>query len=162
MEQAHIFSGGIRRLAIATGIASALALFPILFLLYPPLLIAGGIIQPRSPATGKWFVWAGAASLWVVVIVYDVMIFQDLWRQTKVPEYMELAFSATTVLLIWCSVELPADALRRMRDRHFYIIGFSLGHPGQKPWWKLVGRKDRYKTTEEARDVLQREMERQD
>jgi hypothetical protein len=47
------------------------------------------------------------------------------------------------------------------RDRYFYIIGFSLGHPGQKPWWKIVGRKDRYKTAEEARDVLQREMERQ-
>jgi hypothetical protein len=115
MEQTDIFSRKIRWLAIATGIASALALFPILFLLYPALLIAGGLMQPRFPATGKWFVWVGAASLWVNVIVYDAMMFQDLQGQTKSPEYMVLTFSATTVLLIWCSVELVADGLRRMR-----------------------------------------------
>jgi hypothetical protein len=115
MEQTDIFSPRIRWVTIVAGIVSALALFPILFLLYPALLIAGGIIQPRFPTPGKWFVWAGAASLWVVVIVYDVMMFQDLWRQAKAPEYMVLTFSATTVLLTWCSVELVADALKRMR-----------------------------------------------
>ncbi|MGB8730990.1 MAG: hypothetical protein WCC99_07070 [Candidatus Sulfotelmatobacter sp.] len=100
MEQTDIFSDRIRRLAIATGIASALALFPILFLLYPALLIVGGMIHPRYPTTGKWFVWMGAASLWPVVIVYDVMMFQDLWGRTKSPEYMVLAFPVTTVLLM--------------------------------------------------------------
>jgi hypothetical protein len=44
MEQTDIFSERIRRLAIATGIVSALALFPIFFLLYPALLIVGGMI----------------------------------------------------------------------------------------------------------------------
>ena len=118
MEQTVIFSQRIRWLAIATGIASALALFPVLFLLYPSLLIAGGYIQPRFPTIGKWFVWAGAANLWVAVIVYDAMMFPHPWGQTKDPEYMVLPFAATTVLLTWCSVELVADAMTRMRVRH--------------------------------------------
>ena len=113
MEQADIFSRKIRRLAIATGVASTLALFPILFLLYPALLIVGGIIQPRFPTTGKWLVWAGAANLGVVVIIYDAMFFQP----SSSPDYMVLTFSAATVLLVWCSVELAADGLRRMRAR---------------------------------------------
>jgi len=117
MEQTDILSPRIRWLAIATGVASALALFPVLFLLYPALLIAGGIIQPRFPTTGKWFVWAGAANLGVVVLMYDVMMFPHPWRQTKDPEYMVLPFAATTVLLIWCYGELAADGLRRMRAR---------------------------------------------
>jgi hypothetical protein len=49
MEQTAIFSPRIRWVAIATGVASGLALFPILFFLYPGLLIAGGYIQPRFP-----------------------------------------------------------------------------------------------------------------
>ena len=106
MEQTDIFSARIRWLAIATGVASALALFPILFLLYPALLIAGGYIQPRFPITGKWFVWAGAVNLWPVVVLYDAMMFQDLWGKTKSPELMVLTFPVTTVLLLWCSVEL--------------------------------------------------------
>lgn len=117
MEQAAIFSPRIRRLAVVTGIASALALFPIFFLLYPALLIAGGIIQPRYPTAGKWFVWAGAANLWVVVIVYDSMMFPHHWRPSENPESMVLPFAVTTVLLIWCTVELIADAILRLRVR---------------------------------------------
>jgi hypothetical protein len=117
MEQTAIFSRRIRWVAIATGVASGLALFPIFFFLYPGLLIVGGYIQPRFPTIGKWFVWVGAASLWVDVIVYDEMMFQDLRGQTKSPEYMVLPFSATTVLLTWCSVELIADGLKRIRAR---------------------------------------------
>jgi hypothetical protein len=117
MEETDIFSARIRWVAIATGVASALALFPILFLLFPALLIAGGYIQPRFPTLGKWFVWASAANLWVVVILYDVMMLRDLWGHTRSPEYMVLAFSAATVLLAWCSVELVADALKRIRCR---------------------------------------------
>jgi hypothetical protein len=117
MEQTDIFSERIRRLAIAAGIVSALALFPIFFLLYPALLIVGGMIQPRYPTIGKWFVWAGAANLWVVVVVYDAMISPHPWRQPKSPIYMVVTFWATTVLLIWCSVELVVDGLKRMRAR---------------------------------------------
>jgi len=117
MEQTDIFSERIRRLVIATGVASALALFPILFLLYPALLIVGGMIQPRYPITGKWFVWAGAANLGVVVIMYDAMMSPHPWRQPKSPAYMVLTFWATTVLLIWCSAELIVDGLKRMWTR---------------------------------------------
>jgi hypothetical protein len=53
MEQTDILSQRIRRLAIATGITSALALFPIFFLLYPTFLIVGGIIQPSLPKRRK-------------------------------------------------------------------------------------------------------------
>jgi hypothetical protein len=114
MEKTDIFSRRIRRLAIATGVASALALFPILSLLYPALLIVGGMIQPRYPITGKWFVWAGAANLAVVVISYDLMMSPHPWRQPKSPAYMVLTFWAATVLLVWCSAELIVDGLRRM------------------------------------------------
>lgn len=114
---ADIFPRRIRWLAIVTGTASALALFPILFLLYPALLIAGGYLQPRYPTTGKWFVWAGAANLGVVLIVYDVMMFPHPFRQPEFPAHMVLAFSASTVLLAWCYAELVVDGVRRMRAR---------------------------------------------
>jgi len=115
MEQTDIFSPRIRWVAIATGVASALALFPILFLVQPALMITGGLIQPRFPIMGKWFVWASAANLWAVVIVYDVMMFPHPFRRPGFPAYMVVTFSATTVLLTWCSVELVVDALRAMR-----------------------------------------------
>ncbi|MGA7567083.1 MAG: hypothetical protein WBW53_13600 [Terriglobales bacterium] len=117
MQQTDIFSKRIRRLAVGTGIASALALFPIFFLLYPALLIVGGMIQPRYPTLGKWFVWVGAANLWVVVIMYDAMMSPHPWRQPKSPVYMVVTFWAATVLLIWCSVEFVVDGLKRMRAR---------------------------------------------
>ena len=117
MERTDIFSERIRRLAITTGIASSLALFPILFLLYPALLIVGGMIQPRYPTMGKWFVWAGAANLWIVVIEYDAMMSLHPWRQPESPVNMVVPFWATTVLLIWCSGELVVDGIRRMRAR---------------------------------------------
>src|ERR1700674_72401 len=113
MEQIDIFSERIRWLAIATGLASALALFPILFLLYPAILIVGGIIQPRFPSMGKWFVWAGAAELLVVLITYDVhVLFPHPLSQ---PPYMSLMVSVSTILIIWCSTELIADGLNRLR-----------------------------------------------
>jgi hypothetical protein len=114
MEKTDIFSARMRWVAIATGIASALALFPILYLLYPALLIAGGLIQPRFPTTGRWLVWAGAAELWTVLITYDVYV---LFPHPFQLPYMGLAFSASTVLLIWCSVELIVEGINRLRIR---------------------------------------------
>lgn len=115
MEQIDIFSGRVRWLAIATGVASALALLPILDLLYPALLIAGGISQPRFPNTGRWLVWGGAAELWVILITYDVfVIFPHPLSQ---PLLMTVPFLVATVLLLWCSAELIADGLSRLRAR---------------------------------------------
>jgi hypothetical protein len=114
MEQTVIFSKRMRWLAVATGATSALALFPILFLLYPALLIAGGIIQPRFPRAGRWFVWAGAAELWAVLITYWIKVLSPHPFQLL---YMGLTFSISTVLLIWCSAELVADGLNRLRAR---------------------------------------------
>ena len=85
MGQIDIFPERLRWVAIATGAASALALFPILFLLYPALLIVGGIIQPRFPSTGRRFVWAGALLLGPVLIMYDVMILRDAFSYTSTP-----------------------------------------------------------------------------
>src|SRR5882762_2951598 len=45
------------------------------------------------------------------------MMFQDTRGRTKIPGYMLLTFSATTLLLTWCSVEFVADAIKRMRAR---------------------------------------------
>jgi hypothetical protein len=118
MEQAEIFSRRIRRLTIATGVASALALFPILFLLSPALLVVGGIIQPRFPATGRWFVWAGASLLIPVLIVYDVMMLRDAFSSgpyTSTPLLMTLTFPPATILLIWCYAELVVHSLQKMR-----------------------------------------------
>jgi hypothetical protein len=116
MEQAEIFSRRVRWLAVSAGVSSFVALFPIFFLLYPVLLVLGGIIQPRFPLTGRWFVWAGAAELCVVLITYDVsVLFPHPWSQ---PPYMTLAFSVSTVLILWCSGELVADALGRLHARY--------------------------------------------
>jgi hypothetical protein len=115
MEGPNIFPSRLRWLAIATGIASALALFPILFLLYPALLIAGGIIQPRFPSTGKWLVWAGAAMLGVPLSVYDSMLF--VHPEGRAPLIMTLTFPPATILLAWCYAELIGDSVKRLRVR---------------------------------------------
>lgn len=122
MEQTGIFPERIRRLAIATGVASALTLFPVFSFLYPVLLIVGGKIQPRYTSAGKWLVWAGAANLCVVVVQLDTMMLQDLSHQTKSSlnissVYIVLTFSVSTVLLMWCSVELIVNGLKRMFSR---------------------------------------------
>lgn len=115
MEGPNIFPRRVRWVAIATGIASALALFPILFLLYPTLLVVGGYIQPRFPSAGRWFVWAGAAMLGVPLIVYDMMLF--VHPEGAAPLNMTLTFPAATILLAWCYVELAIDGVKRLRDR---------------------------------------------
>jgi hypothetical protein len=114
MEQTEIFPRRIRGLAIATGIASGFALFPALLLQYPALLIVGGIIQPRFPSTGRWFVWAGAIVLGPVLVTYDVMLFPHPFLQ---PGLVGLTFPAATILLVWCCAELVVDGLARMRAR---------------------------------------------
>jgi len=112
MERTDVFPWRIRWLAIATGFAAALALFPALLLLDPALLIAGGIIQPRFPSAGKWLVWAGTAGLSVVLITYDVLIFPGPLPH---PYYMRLTFSTSTILIAWCCVELVVDGVKRTR-----------------------------------------------
>jgi len=115
MEQTNIFPKRIRGLAVATGVASAFALFPALLLQYPVLLIVGGIIQARFPTTGRWLVWAGALCLGPVLITYDVMLFPHPFVK---PGYVALTFPAATILLVWCYAELVFDGLARMRARH--------------------------------------------
>jgi hypothetical protein len=111
MEKADIFPKKIRWLAIATGAASSLIFFPRgIFFLHPVLLIAGGIIQPRFPSMGRWFVWAGAAGLGVVVITYDILLFR---HPLSYRDYVTLIFA--TILVLWCAAEFVADGRRRMR-----------------------------------------------
>jgi hypothetical protein len=114
MEQPEIFPKRIRGLAIATGIASGFALFPPLLLQYPALLIVGGIIQPRFPSTGRWFVWAGSIALGPVLVTYDVMLFPRPFIQ---PGLVAPIFPAATILLVWCCAELVVDGLARKRAR---------------------------------------------
>jgi hypothetical protein len=53
--------------------------------------------------------------LWAVLITYDVyVIFPHPLSQ---PLLMTVPFSVATVLLIWCSAELIADGLNRLRAR---------------------------------------------
>jgi hypothetical protein len=99
MEQTNIFSKRILWLAIAAGLASALALFPIFYLLNPALLIVGGIIPPRFPTTGRWFLWSGAAMLGVPLMLYDVMLF--VHPDGQAPLKMTLTFPAATIFLAW-------------------------------------------------------------
>jgi hypothetical protein len=118
MEQNDILPVRIRRLVIATGIASALALFPIFFLLYPALLIVGGVIQPRYAIAGKWFVWAGSIGLGPVLITYDVMLFPHPFVQPGYATLIFLMFPAVTVLLLWCYAELVVEGIAGMRAKH--------------------------------------------
>lgn len=105
----------MRWLAVAAGLASALALFPIFFLLYPCLLIVGGVIQPRFPSTGRWLAWAGAAESCVALITYDAhLLFPHPLNQ---PLFTTLTFPAATILVIWCLAELIADGTNRLRVR---------------------------------------------
>src|SRR5271154_984328 len=132
MEKSDLFPQRVRWLAIATGIASALALFPVLFLLHPAFLITGGIIQPRHPRAGRWLVWIGAANLVVITLLYDAMLYPHPWLQ---PHYMTVAFSASTILLLWCYAELVVDGLNgiapavpahhQRRARSVGVNGFS-------------------------------------
>jgi len=132
MEKSDLFPQRVRWLAIATGIASALALFPVLFLLHPAFLITGGIIQPRHPRAGRWLVWIGAANLGVITLLYDAMLYPHPWLQ---PHYMTVAFSASTILLLWCYAELVVDGLNgiapavpahhQRRARSVGVNGFS-------------------------------------
>jgi|ERR1700677_19281 hypothetical protein len=115
MEQTNIFPKRIRGLAITTGVASAFALFPALFLHFPALLIVGGVIQPRFPSTGRWLVWAGALGLGPLLITYDVMLFPHPFI---LPGYVAFTFPAATILLVWCYAELAFDGLVRMHARH--------------------------------------------
>jgi hypothetical protein len=120
MEQTDLFPKRLRRVAVATGVASALALFPIYYLLDPVLLILGGIIQPRFPSTGRWFVWAGSAMLGPVLMLYDVMMIRDAFSSapyTSIPLLMNLTFPPATILLVWCYAELVADGIKRIRGR---------------------------------------------
>jgi len=47
----------------------------------------------------------------------------------------------------------------RLRENHVYIIGFNLGRPGQKSWWRIAGRKTPYEAAEKALLVLQKETD---
>jgi hypothetical protein len=114
VKESELFSRRVRWLAIATGVVSALALFPVWFLLPPMFLIAGGIIQSRFTTAGRWLVWAGAAAVGPITFMYDAMLFPHSGLQ---PQYMAVAFSASTVLLIWCYAELVIDGVRRIRAR---------------------------------------------
>jgi hypothetical protein len=114
VKDSNLFSIRLRCVAVAAGIASALALFPIWFLLQPALLIAGGVIQPRHPSAGRWLVWIGAVNLAIITLMYDVMLFQ---HPRLHPDYMTVAFSVSTILLLWCYVELVVDGIKRLRAR---------------------------------------------
>lgn len=109
-----IFSRRIRWVAIATGVAASLALFPALLLFEPALMVVGGIIQSRFPRAGKWFIWAGAAELMVVLTTYDVLLFPHPLVDHL---YWTLTFSGSTILVIWCCAELVINGLKRMHAR---------------------------------------------
>jgi hypothetical protein len=113
MGGANIFSQRTRRLVIATGTVSAIALPPVLFFVYPAILIVGGVIQPRFRMVGRTLCLIGAAALWAVFITYDAHVI--LPDPSGTPAYMMLSFLASEVLLAWCSVELILEAVSAIR-----------------------------------------------
>lgn len=108
-----MFSNRLRWLLITTGLVTAIALFPIFFLLYPAILIASGAFQPRFPKTARWFAWIGIAELWVVFTTYYLRVF--LPHPLLQPHYMIATFSLTMPLLVWCSGELITNELNLHR-----------------------------------------------
>lgn len=130
-----MFSRRLRWLVVATGLVAAIALFPIVFLLYPAILVAGGALQPRFPKTGRWFAWIGIAELWVVFITYGLRVFFP--HPLLQPRYMILAFSFTVPLLIWCSAELVADVLKQRRDLR--SVRATVSEPMRTSVWIATG-----------------------
>jgi uncharacterized PurR-regulated membrane protein YhhQ (DUF165 family) len=92
------------------GNVTAIALLPILFLLYPAILISGGLIQKRFPVVGRSLSWFGVLTLWVIFITYDVRVLFP--SPSGTPAYMMLSFVASNILLVWCSIELARDGIR--------------------------------------------------
>jgi hypothetical protein len=52
--------------------------------------------------------------LWAIFITYDIYV---LFPHPFTPFYMGLTFLISNVLLLWCSAELIADGLNRLRAR---------------------------------------------
>src|SRR5579864_3197521 len=115
-EHGDVISKRVRWLAITTGILiSGLSLFGYWNLL-GVAMIAGGLVQPRSPGPGRWIIWAGAFGSNVILIT---MSFSSLTSVRHYHDYVTLGFSAlflaSTVLLLWCDVELVLDEIMRLR-----------------------------------------------
>ncbi len=115
-EHVEIFPIRLRCLAIATSFAASLALFPALLLFNPILLAGGAILQPRFPNAGRWFMWAAAAQLSIVLITYDVLFFS---HSVPNPHYTRLIFSVASMLILWCDLEFVANGITRIRPRDF-------------------------------------------
>jgi uncharacterized membrane protein len=109
--------------AIATGVAGILTYFPGgVLVIQPVLMIAGGMAQHHFQRLGKWFLGLGAAGLSIILGQYDVLLFQ---HPVPPAEYVRLPLPfpslllATTILALWCDIELIVHYLRSRRTRQF-------------------------------------------
>lgn len=115
----------VRWLAIATGCFTAAAGCLSLgwyFAILPICLVAGAIVQPRSPRPGRWLIWAAAflLSLMVLPIGIGVLVMgaesMRSYSDFNLFGIVEL-WVASTLLIGCCDGALLLDAVRSRRGR---------------------------------------------
>lgn len=123
MKQTGILPLRVRGVAVATGVAGILTFFPGgVLVIQPILMIAGGTTQHYFRRLGNWFLGLGAAGLSIILGQYDVLLFQ---HPLPPAEYVRLPLPfpslllATTILALWCDIELIVQYLRSRRTRPF-------------------------------------------
>ena len=110
--------GRARGAAIAAGGTAGVFLMFLspLALIFAAPLILGALVQPRSPRSGRSLMWIGAPVLSCVTLLYSVRIVLEGIRYfdlTMVAIYVVSV--ATTMIVIWCDVELVLEAIRQRR-----------------------------------------------
>lgn len=114
----EIMLGRARGVAIAAGCVAGMFLMFLspLALIFSAPLILGALVQPRSPRSGRSLMWVGALVLSCLTLFYSVLIVRQGLRYFDLGEITIYVVSvATTVLVIWCDVELVLEAIKARR-----------------------------------------------
>lgn len=119
----RILSSRLRRLAVAAGCVSGIALvsFGVLSA-FGILPILGAAIQRRTPRLGRLVLYVGIALLTYLVVPFGIVAL----RETIETGFFPLDFVALTLslawmlslpLVIWCDVALAVEAVKERRSR---------------------------------------------
>jgi len=118
-----MMSAKLRWIAIVTG--SLIACSGVVLSWTDPVpaicLILGAAIQPRSPRTGRWLVWASALSASIGTFPLGFAALRSIINVLRAPEasYIllpTLAFLLPISLLLWCDVGFAIDAATQLHS----------------------------------------------
>lgn len=117
-EPTEIMLGRARGVAIAAGCVAGVFLMFLspLALIFSAPLILGALVQPRSPRSGRALMWVGALVLSCLTLFYGVLVIRQGLHYFDLMEITIYVVSvATTILVIWCDLELVLEATRARR-----------------------------------------------